>query len=278
MKKRLLSIVLVVALALSLCGCTSTGRGPALTIQFIDVGQGDCALIECEGHYMLIDGGDKAHEDKLCSLLVDQGIYELDYLVISHLHADHYGGLTKALTYVRKIGKTLSNADFVDKKEFRDLEHQLYESGSKISIPREGDTFKLGSAEIEIVDASAAEDNDSLVLLITFGKTRFLFTGDIGENAQRRVFQKYRNDEDKPYKIDLIKMPHHGAEVLILFVETFMPTYAVISVGQGNIYRHPKQTTLDMLDQADVRVYRTDQNGDITVRSDGKTLSFETSK
>ena len=199
-------------------------------------------------------------------------------MVISHLHTDHYGGLIKALSYASKIGKTLSNADYTDNERFRKLEHQLSINGSSITVPHVGDTFKLGSAEIEVVDVASTEPNDSLVILITYGETKFLFTGDIGENAQRRVFQKYRNDADEPYKINLIKMPHHGAEVLILFVETFMPDYAVISVGQGNIYRHPRQTTLDMLDQADVKVYRTDQDGDITVKSDGKNLTIETSR
>ncbi len=278
MRKRIIALILVIAAVICLGACTKTTQGSTFSIQFIDVGQGDSALVECDGHYMLIDGGEITAGDKVYSVLEEKRIQRLDYLVISHLHTDHYGGLIKALSYASKIGKTLSNADYTDNERFRKLEHQLSINGSAITVPHVGDTFMLGSAEIEVVDVASAESNDSLVILITYGETKFLFTGDIGENAQRRVFQKYRNDADEPYKINLIKMPHHGAEVLILFVETFMPDYAVISVGQGNIYRHPRQTTLDMLDQADVKVYRTDQDGDITVKSDGKTLTIETSR
>ena len=278
MRKRIVALILVIAAIICLGACTKTTQGSTFSIQFIDVGQGDSALVECDGHYMLIDGGEITAGDKVYSVLEEKRIQRLDYLVISHLHTDHYGGLIKALSYASKIGKTLSNADYTDNERFRKLEHQLSINGSSITVPHVGDTFKLGSAEIEVVDVASTEPNDSLVILITYGETKFLFTGDIGENAQRRVFQKYRNDADEPYKINLIKMPHHGAEVLILFVETFMPDYAVISVGQGNIYRHPRQTTLDMLDQADVKVYRTDQDGDITVKSDGKNLTIETSR
>lgn len=277
MKKRIIAIFLTISFLLGLCACSKTGKESSFSIMFIDVGQGDSALVECDGHYMLIDGGDKAHGDKVYNVLAEKGITTLDYLVISHLHTDHYGGLIKALSYAQTIGKTLCNEDYADTKEFRDFEHQLSINKSKITIPRAGEKFPLGSAKIEIVDASTLEQNDSIVLLITYGKTRFLFTGDIGENAQRRVFQKYPNGAEKPLKIDLMKMPHHGAEVLILFVQTFMPEYAVISVGQNN-YGHPNQRTLEMLDQAEVKVYRTDQNGDIIVKSDGRKLKIETSR
>ena len=116
--------------------------------------------------------------------------------------------------------------------------------------------------------------------MITYGKTRFLFTGDIEYKAQSRIAEKYMNDNDKEFKIDLIKMPHHGSYEgsLYKFIRTFMPNYAVISVGSKNNYGHPHKETLDLLEDAEVKVYRTDIDGDIIVRSNGKELSFETSK
>lgn len=114
-----------------------------------------------------------------------------------------------------------------------------------------------------------------------------MFTGDIESDAQTRISDKYENEKDEVYKIDLIKMPHHGSislrsvngtDSLYRFIRTFMPDYAVISVGQGNRYGHPDRETLDLLDDADVKVYRTDMNGDIIVHSDGKTVSVEGSK
>ena len=119
------------------------------------------------------------------------------------------------------------------------------------------------------------------------GKTKFLFTGDIEDEAQTRIADKYANEKDKEYKIDLIKMPHHGSASpksvngtgsLYRFIRTFMPDYAVISVGEGNSYGHPHKETLSLLEDADAKVYRTDIHGDIIVKSDGKSLMIETSK
>lgn len=135
---------------------------------------------------------------------------------------------------------------------------------------------------VEVIDVCADEDNDSLVLLITYGNTKFLFTGDIEDAAQTRISDRYQSESDEPYKIDLIKMPHHGSYTgtLYRFLRTFMPDYAVISVGAGNSYGHPRRETLDLLDSKTWKpmLYRTDQNGDIFVKSNGKELTVETAR
>ncbi len=287
MRKRIITFFLFLVILCCLCACSKTGSNSTFNIQFIDVGQGDAALVECDGHYMLIDGGDKAAGDKVYNVLEEKGIQKLDILAISHMHGDHIAGLEKALTYASSIGLAISNTTYANSETFRKVEHQLAINDAQLKVPHVGEKFKLGSAEIEVIDVASADDNDSLVLLITYGKTRFLFAGDIEDEAQTRIADKYQNDNDEAFKIDVIKMPHHGSSspksvngtgALYRFIRTFMPTYAVISVGQGNIYEHPHTETLDLLEDADVKIFRTDTGGDIFVKSDGKQVSVTSSK
>lgn len=282
MKKRLLAFLLLLVTLLCLCSCSKQEADSTFSIHFIDVGQGDAALIECDGHYMLIDGGDTTAGEKVYEVLEEQKIQHLDILAVSHLHADHYGGLIKALTYASAIDLTICNSEYSDTDIFRKFEHELEINGAKITVPANGDKYELGSATVEVIDVCADEDNDSLVLLITYGNTKFLFTGDIEDAAQTRISDRYQSESDEPYKIDLIKMPHHGSYTgtLYRFLRTFMPDYAVISVGAGNSYGHPRRETLDLLDSKTWKpmLYRTDQNGDIFVKSNGKELTVETAR
>ncbi len=260
------------------------------SIQFIDVGQGDSALVQCDGYYMLIDGGDTSARDKVYDVLEYNGVQHLSILAISHLHADHIGGLEKALTYASDIEMTIGNAYYPQNETvaFNKFEQRLIQNGSSITIPDTGDVYTLGSAKVEVVDVASETQNDSLVLMVTYGKTKFLFTGDIEYEGQKRLADKYQKANGKPYKIDLIKMPHHGSygdddyvhgsADLNRLITVFKPSFAIISCGKGNSYGHPSIKTLDLLEQADAKIYRTDLNGDIIVRSDGKDLSFETSK
>lgn len=285
MKRKILGILLICVLIMSLCGCTSgTSDSSSFSILFIDVGQGDSALVECDGRYMLIDAGEKSAEDKVYEVLEQKGIQKLDILAISHLHSDHIGGMAKVLTYASKIDLTISNSDSDkrDREAFRNIEKELGINGATIKVPHVGDKFSLGSAEIEVVDVASENENDSLVLLITYGQTKFLFTGDIEEDAQTRISDNYQNDKDEPYEVDLIKMPHHGSYTgtLYRFVRTFMPKYAIISCGKNNMYGHPHRETMDLLNnkELDAEVYRTDEQGDILVKSNGKEIYIETSK
>lgn len=302
MKDRVVSILLVIVLVFSLCSCGSTGPNSSFSIKFIDVGQGDAALIECDGHHMLIDGGDKKHGENVYRALEQEQVRRLDILVISHFHEDHYAGILDGIKNVTKIDKVISNEDtylngkgededvnFEDSREeeavFADFNHAISMAGvNQITIPKKGEKYYLGRAVVEVVDVASGKNNDSLVLLVTYGDTKFLFTGDIEENAQKRISDNYANVSDKEYKIDLIKMPHHGSYTgtLYNFFRTFMPDYVVISVGANNRYGHPDQKTLDMMTNDKSgwkpKIYRTDLNGDIVVLSDGKTLSVKTTR
>ena len=302
MKSKIVYIFLLLSIILPLCSCGSIGSSSSFSIRFIDVGQGDAALIECDGHHMLIDGGDQKHGINVYNALEQERIRRLDILVISHFHEDHYAGISDAIKNVTKIDLVLSNddtyrngkgededVDFEDSKAeksvFADFNHAISMAGvKKITIPRNGEKYKLGRAVVEVVDVASEKNNDSLVLLITYKNTRFLFTGDIEESAQRRISEKYTNESDSEYKIDLIKMPHHGSctDSLYRFLRTFMPDYVVISVGANNIYGHPAQRTIDMMTNEksgwNPKIYRTDQDGDIVVLSDGNKISVKTTR
>ena len=222
MKKRFISILLII-LVLFAGGCTSKETKHSFSIVFIDVGHGDAALVECDGKWMLIDSGDSNAGDRVYRVLEDRRVRHLDILAISHLDEDHIAGLPTALRNITSIDLTLSNSFESDKSFFKDVEHCLYESGAKRKvIPKEGNKYPLGSATIEIIDSSAADKNDSLVLLITYNKTRFLFTGDIEQNRQQEIAQRLLNVKNKDsYVVDLIKVPHHGSFVGIGFLDVF---------------------------------------------------------
>ena len=306
MKKKIIIGVLFVTLACIICACTIIPKKDStFCITFIDVGQGDSALVECDGHYMLIDGGDKKHGENVYRVLEaePQPVRHLDILAVSHFHTDHYAGLISALANVSKIDLAISNMDTYDngvgidedaeeedpkaeRKLFSNFTHALSSAGASLKVPQNGDKYELGSAIVEVLDVSDVHDNDSLVLLITYGKTKFLFTGDIEEKAQKRIYEKYQDKDgvDKGYKLNLVKMPHHGSYTgtLFGFFRTFRPDYVVISVGQGNRYGHPDQDTLDLFSNPKSgwkpkRVYRTDQDGDIKVVSNGKKVKITTS-
>lgn len=303
MRKRISSVLILILTVIFLCSCSGLSKNSTFSIRFIDVGQGDAALVECDGHYMLIDGGDKKHGENVYNVLEEEKVRHLDILAISHFHIDHYAGLITALANVSKIDLAISNTDSYDNgagideeeeeenaktegKIFSDFTHELILADAAIKVPHTGDKYELGSATVEVVDVSSSQNNDSLVLLITYGKTKFLFTGDIEENAQKRIYESYqdKDGEDKGYKLDLIKMPHHGSYTgsLYNFLRTFMPDYVVISVGRKNRYDHPDQETMDLLTNQksdwQPKVYRTDQNGDVIVKSNGKELLVQTSK
>lgn len=263
---------------------SSTKKNSSFSIIFIDVGQGDSALIECDGKYMLIDGGTESAKDKVRMVLEEKGVRELEILALSHLHEDHIGGLGakngSALTVLSSIKNVIanSNSEYGEIEAYYKLRQYLTDFSCDIKVPNVGDTFSLGSATVEALQVASIRENDSLVLLITYGDTEFLFTGDILQYAQEDLI---RSCKEKGYEIDVIKMPHHGdckdLHTLREFLETFNVKNAVISVGP-NIYGHPSAYTENLLSELKIQEYRTDLNGTITVKSDGEKITIEGNK
>lgn len=294
MKKHLrwLSVFLSVWLLVTgLCSCLPTGETSTtearttengsitsdFAIHFIDVGQADAALIVCTGKTMLIDGGNKEDSSLLYSYLQKQGISHLDYVVCTHAHEDHVGGLPGALT-AATVGRVLAPVTSYDTKAFSDFVTKTEAQGKQIEVPRAGEKFLLGDATVTVIGPvkSYEETNDtSIVLRIVYGNTSFLFTGDMESTAEKDLIES-----GVELRSTLLKVGHHGSSTSTSyrFLREVAPTYGVISVGTDNSYGHPNEEVLSRLRDADVTLYRTDLQGDILCRSDGNTLTFTTQK
>ena len=283
-RRRIAAVIIVFCFILLLSSCSSSNPSN-FSITFIDVGQGDAALLSCDGHFMLVDGGPKGAGEKVYNTLVDNKVTHLDILAISHMDADHIGGLAKALTYATTIDLVLSITDHDDSNTFDDLSRELSINGSSITVPKENDKYTLGSAEVEILEVGDPSIyNDSLIILVTYGKDKFLFTGDMTHNMEINLCEKYHDN----FPISLLKVSHHGSagkddnteisSIRFLDMLKLNYKYAVISVGENNSYGHPHEQTLSRLEQEDVKVYRTDIDGTIVVTSNGSALNFKTEK
>lgn len=246
------------------------------SIHFIDVGQADAALVECDGHYMLIDGGNKGDSNTIYSVLKKAEVEKLDIVVASHEHEDHVGGLPGAFNYTT-ADLTLCPVTSGGSKAFEDFKKYADKNGNGITVPSVGDEYSLGSATIEILGVNSTYDknNSSIVLMINYGDTSFLFTGDAERDAEQVIL-----NSGTDLSATVLKVGHHGSDTSTTypFLREIMPKYAVISVGDGNSYGHPTDDTLSRLRDADVKVFRTDIQGDIYCISDGKTVAMSTSR
>lgn len=245
----------------------------SFTIHFIDVGQADSALVTCDGHSMLIDGGNVDDSNVLYSVMQRETDGHLDYVVGTHAHEDHIGGLSGAFEAVT-ADMTLCPVTEYDSKAFRDFASHAEQKGGGITIPDVGDTYTLGKAKFTIVGVNSVPDdtnNTSIVLRIVYGDTSFLFTGDAEQEAENMILASGQDIQST-----VLKVGHHGSSTSTseAFLDAVNPTYAVISCGTGNSYGHPHQETLDKLQNKGVEVYRTDLLGDIYCTSDGKEVSF----
>ena len=250
--------------------------GSTFSVHFIDVGQADAALVECDGEYMLIDGGNRADSNLIYSVLQREGVNRLSILVATHAHEDHIGGLPGAFNYAT-ADLTLCPVTEHNSGVFKTFAQYAEEKGGGITVPAVGDTYRLGSATVVILGVNGGEDtNDtSIILKITYGSTSFLFTGDAEGPAEETVL-----NSGADLSATVLKVGHHGSagSTSYRFLREIMPEYAVISVGTDNSYGHPTEEALSRLRDAGAKVYRTDLQGDIYVTSDGETVTVTTDR
>lgn len=271
--------------ALLLAGCQSwdasrqdgdeSTSGDGLTVHFIDVGQADCALLVCDGQAMLIDGGNVDDSSLVVSYLQAQGVEELAYMVCTHAHEDHVGGLSGPLNTCT-VDCVMAPVTWADSTAFSNFVKYTQAQGLEITVPQADSSFSLGGAVVTVLGPRREyEDtnNTSIVLRVDYGETSFLFTGDMESDAEADLLE-----DGCDLEATVLKVGHHGSSTSTsyTFLRQVMPEYAVISCGAGNSYGHPHQEVTSRLYDADVTVYRTDQQGTIVALSDGESVTFTT--
>lgn len=288
MKMKLISLLLAFALLLSGCVTldppqTTTATQPSadtdsatLLVHFIDVGQADCILLETEGQYLLIDGGNREDGQLVVSYLEQQGVETLNAVVCTHAHEDHVGGLPSVLAVYPTLAVYAPTTTY-SSKIFDNFLYYTDQQGLEITIPSPGDQISLEQASITVLGPtqSYAETNDtSIVLMVEYGQTRFLFTGDMETTAETDMLDYWGSRYD--WDVDVLKVGHHGSSTSSSYRLLYKtdPEYAVISVGAGNSYGHPHEEVVSRYQDAGIPMFRTDELGTILAVSDGSTVTL----
>ncbi len=258
-------------------GNTGTSQAGTLTVTWLDVGQGDAAVIQCGGQTMLIDGGKPEKSSYIYAWLQQHSLSYLDVIVATHVDADHIGGLSGALNYA-SVGTAYCPVTTGTTETFQSFVKYLAKRDRSITVPTAGETFALGGAQVQILGPlhSAEDSNDnSIVLKVSFGATSFLFTGDAERAEEQDLLNAGVNLQST-----VLKVGHHGSDTSTSypFLRAVVPQYAVISVGADNSYGHPTEAVLSRLRDAGVTTFRTDMQGEITAVSDGQTVNFSVAK
>lgn len=246
-----------------------------LNVYFIDVGQADCIYINQGDYNMLIDAGNNKDGEKLVNYFKSLNIKKFNYVVATHPHEDHIGGMDDIINNF-KIDEFYMPDKLSTSKTFEDVLDALSNNNLDYYAPQKDESFNLGDAKFKVI-YSGDDTNDindsSIILKMTYGSNSFLFTGDATSNVEKIIL-----NED--IESDVLKVAHHGSDYSSTeeFLDKVSPKYAVISVGENNSYNHPSSSTLDKLNKRNIKLYRTDLNGTIIFTSDGKNINVETIK
>ncbi|MBE6686328.1 MAG: MBL fold metallo-hydrolase [Ruminococcaceae bacterium] len=249
----------------------------SFTVYMIDVGQGDCAFIDNGDKDILIDAGTNESSDDMVSTLYELGVEDIEYVFFTHPHEDHIGGGDEILRNFDVKNVVMPDAES-DTACYRDVMHEIENTGARLEYACAGDKFKIGDADFDILspEEGAFYSNEnlySLMIRIQYGDVKYLFAGDAEKHNENIVLEDYYDMLD----CDVLSVGHHGSYTSSGkdFLEAVSPEIALISVGEGNMYGHPHTETLAELKNYTENIYRTDRHGTVIIGSDGKRLWVE---
>jgi competence protein ComEC len=247
-----------------------------LQVHFIDVGQGDAALIITpDNKCIIIDAGTNSSQDTLRAYLNSQQVTNIEYAVFTHPHEDHIGGADVVINSFNVKNVILPDAQ-ANTRTYEDMLKAIDTNDVNMFIAAPDDEYVAGDVSFVILAPQGSDfselNNSSIVLKLQYGDTSFMFTGDAESNSEKAMLSMYNVSV---FGSDVLKVGHHGStsSTTVNFLNAVNPLYAVISCGKGNSYGHPHVETLDKLNAAGVTVLRTDELGTIVLLSDGYNIT-----
>lgn len=280
-KNRVMLALLIITFVLSLFSFSFASTQKLLTVNFINVGQGDGILIQTpEGKNVLVDSGPNTAENAVLSYMKSKGVKKLNIIVATHPHEDHIGNMD-VIIHDFAVGKVYAPNVTTNTKAFESFLLAVKDKGLKLLIPDVGQNISPDSKVKMIVLSPNKKDryddlNDySIVIKMEYGKTSFLLMGDATSNIEEKIL--HNSKLKAMLKSDVLKVGHHGSKYssTSAFLNTVKPKYAVISVGKDNPYGHPSPLTLSKLKSLGAEILRTDKQGTITITSDGQTIKVD---
>lgn len=248
-----------------------------LKVHFLDVGQGDSIFIELPtNETILIDASIKDASNKIINYLREENVSKIDYVFATHPHSDHIGGMS-AVIKTFDIGQIYMPKAVTTTKTYENLLLTIKDKNLKIKAAKAGNTI-IDTDDLKLVvlapnqDSYESLNNYSIVLKLTYKEKSFLFMGDAETLSEKEI--------TGDIQADVLKVGHHGSRTSTsqAFLNKVNPSYAVISVGLNNDYKHPHQEVIDRLEKKNIKIYRTDQNGDIIFTTDGYNIDVKVEK